>query len=145
MLGITHEREGTLLRDQGRLRDAVAPTRRALRLRERIAARPDAGAEARRDVGVSHEALGRLYLDGGQLALGLGELQQAFEIYEALAKADPESVIAQETLAFGHLHLGRALRRWAAAPRPAATSTPPCSFWRRSRRATPTTPAARAW
>ena len=109
MLGITHEREGTLLRDQGRLSEAVAPTRHALRLRERIAARPDAGAEARRDVGVSHEALGRLYLDSGQLAPGLGELQQAFEIYEALAEADPESVIAQETLAFGHLHLGRAL------------------------------------
>ncbi|WP_143536861.1 serine/threonine-protein kinase [Rubricoccus marinus] len=109
MLGITFEREGTLLRDRGALDSAAGPTRRAIALRERIAARDDATSDARRDVGVSHEALGRLFLDAGNAPEAVRELQKAFDIYQSLYVADPESSNAQQTVAFGHLHLGRAL------------------------------------
>ena len=110
MLGITYEREGTLLRSRGDLADAVGPTRRALAIRLRIAERPDANAAARRDVGVSHEALGRLYVEEGRLDDGLRELRRALDIYRAVGRDDPENVNARETIAFGHLQLGHALR-----------------------------------
>ncbi len=107
MEAITYEREGTLLRARGDLDGAVAPTERALRLRQRIARRPDATADALRDVGVSHEALGRLAAEREQWDEAEAELQAALAVYQRLADADAESANARQTLAIGHLHLAR--------------------------------------
>ena len=107
MLGITHEREGNLLRERGDLDAAAPPTRRALALRQQIARRPDATAAAERDVGVSHEAVGRLAAERGRAAEAERELGAALAVYQRLADADVESVHAQETLALGHLALAR--------------------------------------
>lgn len=109
MLSITHEREGTLLRDRGALDEATAPTLHALDLREQIADRPDATTDAVRDVGVSHEALGRLYGAQGRTRDAVRELREAVRIYERLAAADPENADARETVGLGALHLGEAL------------------------------------
>jgi non-specific serine/threonine protein kinase/serine/threonine-protein kinase len=107
MEGVTHEREGTLLQDRGRLDAAAGPTRRALALRQRIAARPDAGADALRDVAVSHEAVGRLAATRGRWAEAERELATAQAVYRRLAADDPESTNARQTLGLGHLNLAR--------------------------------------
>ncbi len=107
MAGITYEREGNLLRAQGDLDASAEPLRRALALREQIAARPDATAEAAREVGVSHEALGMLAIERSRFDEAEGELQTALRVYQRLADADPENANARQTLAFGHLNLAR--------------------------------------
>ena len=105
--GITYEREGNLYRSQGDLDRAVGPLTRSLALRQQIAARPDANADAIRDEGVGHEALGLLAIERGRFAEAERSLQTAFAVYRRLADADVESVNAQQTLAFGHLNLAR--------------------------------------
>ena len=105
--GITYEREGNLFRSRGDLDAAVAPLRRSNELRQRIAARPDADAEAIRDAGIGSEALGLLAIERGRLAEAERSLQAAQAVYQRLADADPRSANARQTLAFGHLNLAR--------------------------------------
>ena len=107
MDGITYEREGNLLRVRGDLDGAVGPLRRALALRQRIADRPDATADALRDAGVGHEALGLLAVERRRFGEAERSLLTAQAVYRRLADADAESANAQQTLAFGHLNLAR--------------------------------------
>jgi len=105
--GITYEREGNLHRSRGDLDAAVGPLRRSNALRQLIAARPDADADAIRDAGIGNEALGLLAIERGRFSEAERALQTAHATYQRLADADPQSANAQQTLAFGHLHLAR--------------------------------------
>ncbi|PAP78516.1 serine/threonine-protein kinase [Rubrivirga marina] len=105
--GITYEREGNLHRSRGDLDAAVAPLRRSNELRQLIAARPDADADAIRDAGIGTEALGLLAIERGRFGEAERSLLAAQTVYQRLADADPKSANARQTLAFGHLNLAR--------------------------------------
>ncbi|MEO0557547.1 MAG: serine/threonine-protein kinase [Bacteroidota bacterium] len=107
MLGITHEREGSLLTEAGDLNRALAALRRSRDIRLQIADRPDATTDARRDVGISHEVIGRVLRQQRQLDAALAEFRRAHAVYTTLYTADPANSNARETLAFGELHLAR--------------------------------------
>ena len=107
MLGITYEREGTLLTESGDLDRALVALRRSSDIRAAIAERPDANTDARRDVGVSYETVARVLRQQRQLDAALVEFRRAHAIYASIYEADPANSNARETLAFGELHLAR--------------------------------------
>ena len=109
LLAITWEREGTLLVAAGDLDAALASYRRALALRQALAADPGADYDTRRDAGVAAEKMGLALQALGRPADALTYQRRALGIYADLARANPANAGAQRTLAIGHLHVARVL------------------------------------
>lgn len=107
MLGVVHEREGTLAMQREDYGAALAAFRSSADVRAAIARRPDATADALRDAAIAREKLGEAYQSRGQLASAREEYEVALRGYRALAAADTADVFSRETLAIGHLHLAR--------------------------------------
>ncbi|HEX8386021.1 MAG TPA: hypothetical protein VF576_07555, partial [Rubricoccaceae bacterium] len=107
MLGVVHEREGTLAMERGDYGAALAAFRSSAAVRADVARRPDATSDVFRDAAIAHEKLGEAYLRRGQLARARDEYETALGGYQALAAADTVDAFSRETLAVGHLHLAR--------------------------------------
>ena len=107
MEGNVYERQGTILRDLGRLGEAAAPTRRALALRRRVAARPDANVDAQRDLGIAYDAVGLLAMERGRFEEAERSLLRYLQIAREIAAADPASVHALSGPAHADFHLAQ--------------------------------------
>jgi non-specific serine/threonine protein kinase/serine/threonine-protein kinase len=107
MIGVVHEREGTLARHRGDYEAALTSFQASARVRAAVARRPDATADALRDAAIAREKLGEAYLGLGRLGNARAEFEAALSGYQALAARDTADTFSRETLAIGHLHLAR--------------------------------------
>ena len=108
LLGITYEREGTMLLDAGEIDSAEAVYRRNLAYHTAELARADAGEQQRREVAVANEALARLLIRRGRGAEALEYLDRELAYFEARAAADPNDASAQTSVVYALYHRGDA-------------------------------------
>jgi non-specific serine/threonine protein kinase/serine/threonine-protein kinase len=81
---------------------ALGSYRKALGIREKLAAAEPAGTEFRADLADSYEAIGDLLLTSGQVDKALAEYRKALAIHESLASLNPGSPTGKSRLVNGY-------------------------------------------
>jgi tetratricopeptide (TPR) repeat protein len=92
----------------GTKREALAVHRRALAVRQELAAEPGAGVETRLDVARSHRAIGSLLRATGDLGDALAAFQSQRDLAAALESEAPTDAVRAQ-LAYGHYGIGAVL------------------------------------
>ncbi|MEP7071298.1 MAG: protein kinase, partial [Verrucomicrobiota bacterium] len=89
MLGIVHERIGTMKIQQRDLDGALAAYRRSLDIRENLVNQNSTDTQCARDVGVAHEKIANGLVERGELVPALEERRKSLAIFQNLVQSDP--------------------------------------------------------
>ncbi len=105
LLGVAHERLGTVLEAEGDIAAARESFRESQRLREQLARAHPNDTNIIRDVAIAHEKMANVLTQAGEFQRALANRRRSLATFQRLAEADPQNVQAQQSLAISHFHL----------------------------------------
>lgn len=110
-LGISHDRIGSVLQEQGNLSAALDEFSTSLSILRQLAKRDPDNTQWQRDLGASHKHVGEiLFEQEDEDGIALDEFRTALSIFEQLAKRDPNNTQWQRELAVSHDNVGSFLQ-----------------------------------
>jgi tetratricopeptide (TPR) repeat protein len=100
---------GNILKDQGKLAEALKAYRDALAISEGLTKKDSNNAEWQGDLSILYEKVGNVLSAQGQLAEALKEYRDALAIREGLVKKDPDNARWQGNILTNYVQIGDAL------------------------------------
>jgi tetratricopeptide (TPR) repeat protein len=105
-LSISHSRIGNVLRDQGKLPDALEAYRASLAIVEQLAKADPTNVRWQRDLSISHNKIGDVLRVQGNLTGALEAHRASLAIAERLTKTGPRNTVWQRDLSIAHNFVG---------------------------------------
>jgi non-specific serine/threonine protein kinase/serine/threonine-protein kinase len=109
LIGVVHERLGTMLETAGDLGRAQEHYSASRAIRLRLAEQHPENTDVVRDAAIAHEKMANVMVAAGDLERALEDRERSLEIFARLAEADPKNVLAQRSVAISHTHLAELL------------------------------------
>ncbi|QOJ18798.1 MAG: protein kinase [Phycisphaeraceae bacterium] len=106
VLGVVHERLGTLLESAGRHAEAASHFTRSLEVRQALAAAFPEDINAVRDLAIALEKMGNVQSASGETEAAMTSYVEASRHFDALAANDPANMDARRTSAVHHEKIG---------------------------------------
>ena len=110
-LGLIHERIGQMLKDEGRVKEALESYQESLAFREAFAADHKTNTNARRDVAIAQEKIADVLMVQEDFAGALAQYGKSLETFQALATEDAKNANASRSLSIALDKVGDALAK----------------------------------